>query len=247
MSSTNASSPSRLLAISGVLALSDPRSPFPSRGVSPSYSPPGLDVPRGSPLPSEDGYWSQCVTATGALGDPIWNGSTLPGYVEPLTRPPSVVLPVACGVESPTPEQAAPVEAIFIQEGGPVCGVVFLYYSVSDMVQDTDFDAVVFGSVDSSLSSDGSGSDCSSTPTFTRRRRASRKHYLARPYPARLGSKIMDVVAIARERGVNARVNGEVEVNMEKRTIGDAFLRNLHSLLVMAVSYSLLGVLVVCW
>ena len=55
----------------------------------------------------------------------------------------------------------------------------------------------------------------------------------------------MDVVAIARERGVNARVNGEVEVNMEKRTIGDAFLRNLHSFLVMAVSSSLLVVCVV--
>ena len=55
----------------------------------------------------------------------------------------------------------------------------------------------------------------------------------------------MDVVAIARERGVNARVNGEVEVNMEKRTIGDAFLRNLHSFLVMAVSSSSLVVYVV--
>ncbi len=78
MSSNNASSPSRLLAISGVLALSDPRSPFPSRGVSPSYSPPGLDVPRGSPLPSEEGFWSQQVTTAGTLGDPILNGSTLP-------------------------------------------------------------------------------------------------------------------------------------------------------------------------
>ena len=110
------------------------------------------------------------------------------------------------------------------------------------MVQDTDFDAVVFGSVDSSLSSDGSGSDCSSTPTFTRRRRASRKHYLSRPYPARLGSKIMDVVAIARERGVNARVNGEVEVNMEKGVVGDAYLRNLHSFTVVRVLSMVLSV-----
>ncbi len=44
---------------------------------------------------------------------------------------------------------------------------------------------------------------------------------------------------------MNAWVNGEVEVNMEKWTISDAYLRNLHSLLVIAVSLASLIVYIV--
>ena len=120
MSFNTEQTPTRLLALAGVLALADTRPPAVSRVPSPCSSPVGS--------PASSGWAPPPSSPPGLLR----RRSTLPGYVEPegwaspmspltpLPPSPRAVMPEATAVEEVTPEQAAPVESIFIQEGMPV-------------------------------------------------------------------------------------------------------------------------------
>ena len=112
----------------------------------------------------------------------------------------------------------------------------------ADIEQEDDLEVRVFGSVESSLSSCSMSLETSvgvplrPISDWALQRRASKRRYRSRPYPARLGSMIMDVEAITRDAGVNCKVNGEVEVNLDKVRRGDEYLRTCHTLLVVLVS-----------
>ena len=47
----------------------------------------------------------------------------------------------------------------------------------------------------------------------------------------------MDVAAIARQGGVEVRVNGEMRVAADKVVAGEDFLRTCHTLMVVAVCF----------
>ena len=99
------SSPSRLLAVAGVIALAEPR-PVAASSPPPFLASPPVVAPSSTPLPRE-GYWTQKLEEDGTLSAAIWVEEGVPGYVSPELFPASSVYPVSdergCQCEDPVP------------------------------------------------------------------------------------------------------------------------------------------------
>ncbi|TFK61914.1 hypothetical protein BDN72DRAFT_863230 [Pluteus cervinus] len=138
MSFNTEQTPTRLLALAGVLALADTRPPAVSHVPSPCSSPVGSPASSGwAPPPSSPpGLLCRCSTLPGYVEPEGWASPMSP--LTPLPPSPPAVMPEATAVEEVTPEQAAPVESIFIEDGMP---------------EEDPLEAEVFGSVNSPQSS----------------------------------------------------------------------------------------------